>query len=346
MRLYHLLLLIFFLGASTVSAQANPGINPNTGLPVGVNEQISKKMSPSIPKPGEQVNLSINIFSTNLDKANISWYVDGALETQGQGIKSINVTAPRAGSVKRIEVVIGKEEGGTLRENFVIAPAEVDILYESYTYTPPFYKGKSLFTNQSIVRFVADPLFITQSGTRLDPDNLIYEWKINNQPIKDSSGVGRRIFNYLGSLIQRDSRISVDVSAKNSDLKARREIQLRQYSPVVQIYEKNPIFGLMFEQAITGKFELLRNEIEFKAIPYYFSAISSNDADLSYKWLMNGNNIGVSRLKNSMVFRNNNDQSGTANIDLEVTHLENILQAARTSSSIDFEPAGSRNFEF
>lgn len=327
-------------------AQSTDVIDSNTGLPNGINEQISKTMTPEVPQPGELVNLSISIFSTNADKAVISWYVDGSLKESGQGLKKYTVRAPQAGKVMTVRVTLAKENGGTISETFTIAPAEVNILYEAKTYTPPFYKGAPLFTNESTIRFVAEPVFITSNGTRLDPKGLVYNWYKDGDLLSNFSGSGKQVFEYTGGVIQRDMVISVKVSAVRSPLQSKSSVLIQEYLPQIVLYEKNPLYGTLFEQAVSGTFSLDRTEVEFKAVPYYFSTKSDTDVSLAYSWFMNNQNIGVSRQKNIMTFRNTENVKGTAQVNVEIKDVSKMFQISRSGVKLDFDGSSTADFNF
>jgi len=328
------------------ATQSSSIIDSNTGLPNGIEEQVSKKMSPEIPQPGQLVDLSVNIFSTNIDKAVISWYVDGSLKESGQGLKKYSVRAPQSGKTMNIRVTIDKENGGTLTETFTIAPAEVNILYEAKTYTPPLYKGASLFTNESVIRFVAEPNFIDTNGRKIDPKTLVYKWYKNDSIIANASGSGRQVFEYAGGAIQRDMKITVKVSAVRSPLTSENSVFIQEYSPQIVMYEKNPLYGILYEQAVAGSFSLDRTEVEFKAVPYYFSTKSDTDVSLAYNWFMNNQNIGVSRQKNIMTFRNTENAKGTAQVNVEIKNTDKIFQASRAGVKLDFSSSGGTDFNF
>ena len=46
-------------------------------------------------------------------------------------------------------------------------------------YTPPFYKGKKIFTSESVIKFIAIPNFVTSNNKKIPASDLVYTWKIN-----------------------------------------------------------------------------------------------------------------------------------------------------------------------
>lgn len=310
--------------------------DPVTNLPLGVEEQISTEVSPKTPAPGEQVKISVESFSTDLDKANFNWTQDGSTIQKGKGIKSIFITAPNNGNSTTIRVSIEKEGGGTISETFTIAPAEVDIIWEARTYTPPYYKGKSLFTSEADVRLIAMPNFI-RSGSLVDPSTLDYKWSINGSVIESLSGYGKRVVELKGNLIQREVVIKVEVTANNSNLKAVGTTKLDDVQPEVILYENNPLLGVVFEKAVNGKFVLDRPEIELQAIPYFFSTPQKENGFTNYSWRINGNLVEEGVANSFVRFRNESGEEGQSTISVDVEHFENILQAAKTNLNLKFE---------
>lgn len=312
-------------------------INPNTGLPNGIEEQITITQIPKIPQPGEQVNIRITGYTTDLNKAIISWTLNNKLISSSRGATSFTFTAPSSGDSSTLVITIQKEKGGTISKTIVVNPADVDLMYEAQTYTHPFFKGKKEFTSESVIKYIALPNFVTSNGSKIADSNLVYTWKVNNSVQQSASGYGRNTFLVQGSLIERSSIITVDVSAVNSTLKASQSISIRSTTPDVVLYENNPLLGIVYEKAIKGTFLLNRPQVDFEAVPYFFSSEYINSSDIAYKWSING--IGItskSPNENYLVLRNEKNEDGLANIAVSTEHITNILQTTRSTLKLDF----------
>jgi hypothetical protein len=187
------------LYAQQASSQAGSAFDPsaffdgNTGLPGGIEEQISIVQVPTIPQPGQGVSVQISSYSSDLNKARITWTLDGRVLSSQTGATSLQFTAPQSGETSRLVITITKEGGGTITKTIVINPAEVDLIYEADTYTHPFYKGKRLYTSESNVDFIAIPNFV-RNGRKIPSSELVYTWKINGNVRQDVSGYGRSVF--------------------------------------------------------------------------------------------------------------------------------------------------------
>ena len=347
------LFFLFLYPINSVGAQGFLDIDSffdsQTGLPTGVVEQISVEVLPKIPNPGDRVLISVESYSTDFNSAYFTWTVDGVVGAEGYGVKSFDFFAPESGRSTTIELSIQKEEGGTLSRRFAFSPADVDIIYEADTYTHPFYKGKALFSSESIIRFVAMPNFVENSN-RIPASSLVYKWIIDGNVDSANSGYGRNVYTGKGSLIQRPFSVSVEVTAPNSDLTAKNTIFLDDTEPDLVIYEDNPLQGILFENAIQGEFILERPEVVFQAIPYYYSTKNKDDSFIDYSWRMNGERIEFGSTLSSISFRNDSGEAGRAIISLDVEHFQNILQAAQASVNLIFSETENvdleNNFEF
>ena len=166
--------------------------------------------NPSSPKPGETIDLSIESFVFDINRSSISWYGNGKLITQGVGEKTASVVAGKAGSRLTIEVYALAPGGKKYQVSRTITASSVDLIFEGITYTPPFYKGLSLYTPGADVRVVAFP-DLYSGGALLDANKLIYTWKVNGKVLGDDSGYGKKSLLIKGATIPKPYSVSVDV---------------------------------------------------------------------------------------------------------------------------------------
>lgn len=313
-------------------------IDQSSGLPAGVTEQISIDQIPKIPKPGETVSFRITSYMTDLNKAKITWTQDGKIILSQTGAVVNQVQAPASGKSTTIVLTIAKENGGVFTKTITLNPADVDLIYEAQTYAHPFFKGKKLFTSESVVTFIAVPNFINPSGVQIPAENLVYTWKINGTVQQAISGYGKTTFSTKGSLIERPLTIEVDVSAINSSLTASQNITIRSTQPEVVLYENNPLLGIVYDQAVLGTFLLERSQVDFEAIPYFFSAETKSDADLNYAWSINGSKVTTkSPQENYLLLQNTENQEGRAVVRAIVTQTQNLLQNTQTGLELNFK---------
>jgi hypothetical protein len=312
-------------------------IDNNTGLPVGIEEQLSVEQIPKIPKPGEIVSIRINGYTTDLNKAKITWLQDGKVILSQMGAVTNQVEAPANGKSSTVIISIAKETGGVIAKTITLSPADVDLFYEAQTYVHPFFKGKRQFTSESVITFIAVPNFITPSGKIRDTD-LVYKWSINGSVIQSVSGYGRNTFTAQGQLIERPAQVTVEVSAVGSSLIASQTIGFRSTSPELIAYENNPILGVVYDKAIFGDFILERPQVDFEGIPYFFSAETKNSPNIKYTWSINSTQVtSKTPTENYLFLQNDKNIDGRASISATVEHVGNLLQTTSAQFGLNFK---------
>lgn len=181
--LVSLIVLIFCFSISTIS-HAQTAIEP---------DDLFFTINPEDPEPGQLVRVALNSYVFSVDELYIEWLENSKIKLAGLGQKNFQFSAGNVGETKLITLTVREKPGGDVifRKNIVSKPAGLDILWQAiHSYTPPFYKGKALPTNEGIVKIIALPDF--QVGTKtVTPKNVIYNWKRNFQPVTQASGYGR-----------------------------------------------------------------------------------------------------------------------------------------------------------
>lgn len=290
-------------------------------------------INPENPSPEESVTASVQSYSTDLNAADISWFINSSLIRRGTGLKTITFQTGKAGSESVVSVVIQSSEGFVLESELVVRPARVSLVWEADTYTPPFYKGKALYGHQSTLHVTALPDFVTQNGTRRDPSRLVYRWKQNGSVMSEASGFGKQTFSFEGTVITRPFTVDVEVTDPNSTLKGVASLRIASSEPKLLMYEDSPLYGIRFSKALSGIFNLDKEEATLGAVPYFFS-VESPEA-LDYTWIMNSRELGS---KNSAVtFRNETGESGVSNLSVKAENKLKFLQFGSQNTSIQFE---------
>ncbi|MEK7085147.1 MAG: hypothetical protein AAB904_01315, partial [Patescibacteria group bacterium] len=154
-------------------------------------EDFNVKISPQVPGPFTKVQAEANSFTFDIDRANIRWILNGRVISQGIGVKTASFETGGIGSAYTLRVVVSPQNGGTLEKSIEIRPAAIDLLIESKSFVPDWYKGASLLTPGGEFTVVAIPHFSSQ-GARLKPETLNYVWKVDGRARSDLSGRGRQ----------------------------------------------------------------------------------------------------------------------------------------------------------
>jgi hypothetical protein len=292
-----------------------------------IQEQISTSMEPRIPAPGDTVTITLAAYGTDLNRANITWTRNGRVELKGDGEKVFTFTAAKLGGTDTIIASIKPVNGPVVEKKFTISPAEVDLLWEAKTYTPPFYKGKALFTPQADVIFVAMPNMVV-GGSKVATNKASYKWSTDYVVAGDKSGLGKNTFAYTGSIILSPHVFKVETyAASDPKVTAKSDLTLEAVDPSVNIYEDHPLYGILFNKSLLGDFNMNDKEKRISAYPYFFSS-GSRGVDLTYQWSINDERIVAPETESSMSFRKTASDSGTAGVKVRVNSTKNLLQQA------------------
>lgn len=163
----------------------------------------------------------------------------------------------------------------------------VDLVWQSNTYLPPFYKGKAWMTRESDVKIVA----ITH-GIDVPDNQLRFRWRFNGPVASNQSGVGRNTFTLEQSL--RQNSVGVEVLEPDGRLVASNSITIPLKTPQLIVYQNHPLWGIMFNDAIPNNTAVVENSASLLAVPYFFSTESINGI-LDYHWSINGNDVDNQR---------------------------------------------------
>ncbi len=301
----------------------------------GISDPVTFRMIPQYPNPQERVDFSAQSFSTDLNKAVFKWYVNGKLYTEGVGVKNISVTSGSAGSFTSIRVEISTSDFGVIRNDFAFRPAEVILLWEADTYTPPFYQGKAAHSFGGAFKVTALPEFYSTNGKRINPKDLIYTWKKNGEVQSDASGFAKDSYITSQTSYLRDGEdIGVEVSSPRENYAGSASITIKPSVPEVLFYENSPLYGTVYERSLRGTHTLANEEISLKAEPFGMSTDNPLSGLLSFNWSLNGSAIADFANKNEIILRKTEGVTGQSNLSLTVQNAKKLLQGAQSSITI------------
>ncbi len=291
--------------------------------------------SPTNPEPGQNVKVTLASYYYDLNRIKITWLIDGQIKKSDLGLREYSTEAGRNGQKTTITAKVETTDGiKEISTSFI--PSVVDLIYESLAYTPPFYKGRALNTNQGVVLVTAIPEFINTTGNKISAQNIIYSWKKDGKVQQSASGVGKNVFVFNGTIPIRDATIEVTASSPDSTIYATKKVTIPNSSPKIIFYENNPIYGIMMNRAITNPVQMFQDEFSVIAIPYFFSVNYPTTPDLDYVWSMNNKVVDNQAQKNIFTSRIDAPGSGIANIGLKINNNVRIFQFTDSSYNINF----------
>lgn len=301
---------------------------------------VTIESSPLNPEPLENVTVSIDSYLFDLDSASIVWLSNGVNVGHGTGMKDLIIKAPAAGNEIIITAITKNPEGRDISKSIVIKSGSIDIVWEPISYSPPFYKGKNIFTFQNRIKLVAMPHLFSSDNKELDARKLIYQWKIGGKYISGMSGYGGQSVIIDSGDVPKPLEISVEVNNKEQTADAIKKITITPSEPTIEFYEMDRLYGTLFNKALTSNISLKNSEITVFASPFGFNF--KNDTPV-YTWMIN--NIEQPDLvKNqSITLKTKDDAYGVSNIDLSIRSLKSVLQGADASFNITFSKQDSGN---
>jgi hypothetical protein len=285
------------------------------------------EFSPENPGPNTSVSASVVSYSFDVNRANITWVLNGQTKLRGTGQKNFSFVTGNLGTKTTLGVLVTTDTGIQLKKDFSFRAADVDILWEALNYTPANYKGKSLATSGSLIRITALPYFPESSS------KLIYEWQIDYKNLPDVSGMGKNSFVFKSADIYNKNKIGLTVSNYNRSIVAQKSIDIEILAPKLVFYEESPLEGVKYNKALTGDIQMEQGEIIIRAEPYFFSL--GDLEKISYEWMMNGEKIIPEEFTNVLSLRKG-ETSGRSLIELKASNPSNVLQYADNSLGINY----------
>jgi hypothetical protein len=295
---------------------------------------ITFSTSPSTPAPEDVVTIQMQSYAVNLNSANITWYVDKVPMKNGIAETSFTVKAGNFGEKIVIDVLIVTADGMTINKQYILAPAEVDVLWEAQTYTPPFYKGKALPTYKSMVRLTAIPRF---NATSSDPKDYYYKWTYN-RIMGAGEALGKNSITIPVGYSGVSIPVSVDVSLPNTDWKGSKYSSIPVFEPSLLLYEVLPLLGVNNAHALSGSGSVTSSstEVVLRAVPYFFSIDNLTDGSTDYAWSLDRTKTSASDDPLTLTILKSGTQTESHTASLTMRNTKRILQSGKADSMVVF----------
>lgn len=340
MRHLKILIILFVLALFSVVRAQNLSDYNNPSLPSlipGLEEQIDVNVSPTNPAPNQPVTITLEAFGTDLNRANISWLINGAVKQNGVGQTQFSFVTGKAGSASDVTIYIVPVNGQRITKELRISPASVDIVWEAPgSYVPPFYKGKKLYPPEGNLTFVALPNLVL-NGASIDPKSLVYKWSINNSVVADRSGYGKNVLTVTGDILNQPFSIDVEASSVKNGVVGSGSIYVSSYQPLMMLYENSPLYGILFNQQLANEFNLKNQEVNISAYPYYFTLSYPTDSSINYSWAINGGQIFLPQHQNTVAFRQPEGVSeGQTSVAVNGVNQIHFLQSASGNVLVNY----------
>lgn len=298
-----------------------------------ISNLLDIKISPSNPGPNQTVRVSIESYLSDMNKATITWYLDGRVVSNGIGKKSFSFQNGATGKTTVLSVSILTNTGEYITKEFSWTPVGVTLFWEADTYTPPFYRGKPLLSPQARVMVVAVP-DNTGGQNALSAGGLVYLWEKNGTVMSEYSGYGNNSFTLVGPKPYDETNVKVRVSSIDDTMGSEARVYLPLSNPFILFYDNNPILGALYNHPVGTTLDLSKKEFSLIAEPYFFSNERGNTPTLKYTWLVNGKD--VQNYGRTITLRNETGSKGQSDVSISMRGTKQSFQTASRGVRVNF----------
>lgn len=323
-----LLILSSFFATHTANAQLSVAGN-----------RIFLSTTPERPAPGDVVRISADSPLLDLASSDIKWYVNDILFNEGLGLQEIAISAGALGSETSVVATAGGADGTVASGEAFIRPVEVDLLWESDSFVPPFYRGRALPSAETSLRLHAIARFNPIESVQVPERDIIYTWKLNDTVVPAASGRGKSFAVLPSPTLFGTDSIEVIASTLDGAKEGYGRATISSVEPMLELYEKHPLFGVMYNSSLSDATAIPDTEMTFSAVPYFAEADSADDPRLNYSWAVNGNDVATDEQKRSEITVNADKSDGLAQIALSITHAVNLYMQSSGKWGVSFGPS-------
>ena len=304
------------------------------GLP-GVEKSALMTFTPDHPSPGDTIHFTVTSPVIDLTGATIVWYLNGKAVTTGVGMTETDIPAAKLGEQMLIEVDVSNENVSAAATATII-PTEVDLLYDSSVFTPPFYLGRALPAMGSRLQLQALARFKKSDGTFIADQDIKFTWMKGGIRIPHASGNGLDSLVIPGPIANDDADVTVEASA-DGGFEGSASVRIPSARPFLMLYEDNSLYGYLYNNALDVKSLSTQDEMTIAAVPFYANASNSNDPSLHYDWTVNDVSVAAtSSIKNEITL--GAKEGGLARVEVEVNNDIDLFFTLAGKWQILFSP--------
>lgn len=302
------------------------------------NTDVNLSINPESPAPNENVELTLQSYTTDLSKAYIVWNLNGRDVAQGVGKKNISFNSGEVGTSTRISVTMELLNNEVLKKEAIVFTSLVDLLWEAVdSYVPPFYLGKALGVQEGAYKITAIPIVYVDK-IRVSPNNLSYAWKKNGSPTTVSSGWGKSSYSFTTSFLDKNTEIEVVVSDIYGNVVGTGKVNIPSVKPKVLFYKKDlETLTPWYEKSLNNNTAIDSDGLTIVASPYFFSKKKLFENTLGFRWFLgNQEVVNVNDIKNELNVKGEEGRSGQARVKLIIENKDRIFEKAESGINVIF----------
>ena len=297
------------------------------------SSNIVLTISPEHPKPNTVVTITVKSVVADLQSVTVAWLENGQLAGSGIGRTTHTTVTGKLGSEKTITVLIQVSGDTVYEKSLILKPASVDLLWETSSSVPPFYKGKALYSLLGGLKVIAVPEVVDGNGARMSPEQLRYTWTKNGTVLGKESGYGKSSLTFASPGFRMPITVKVDVATLDGIIVASDNISVYDAQPNVSLYENSPLYGILFNRAVGSSFTLIGKEIALESFPYFFNTLDRQQ--LSYIWSVNS--LRAEEFQGpAITLRETQQGAGQAKLSLSVTNPHAFTEFASQAFTVSF----------
>jgi len=288
-------------------------------------------VSPSSPSPNQSYSVEAKSYQFDVSRAYFEWFKDGKKIDEGTGVVKKTFPGEKLGAQTNISVV-SAENSASAR----ISVNDIDFIINPLTYTPPFYNGSPLPTPGSVVEIYTIP-HVHSGGLRISPQNLIFEWTLDKDPVQEQSGRGKNKFTFaLPKTFLGANEVILKVGSLNGVISHEKRFVVEMRRPEIILYKQSSLLG---KSALAlSSFETKSGE-EFAvaAEPFFFDFNSLTRSVVS--WLANGAKISTGVEQNSFLLELSSQTGSESenNISFKIEDEKNVFQKGEAQINIKIQ---------
>lgn len=284
-------------------------------------------LHPSLPSPNSSVEVSLDTYSVNTTGATIHWYVNDQEQVSYRNERSLLVDLGSLGEKTVVRAVVVRNNSPAFSVIETITPAVIDLILETNTTIPIFYKGRALPSQGSYVRAIAVP----HSRSFSNPSDFTYTWKLNDQVLFGGPLTGKPVAD-ITMPDYKNALLSVEIHDSVGSLVGKKTILLSGFDPELYFYETNPLRG-MNRKAIPDELIFTGEEATIRAIPYYIDLGTEGQ----YEWRLNGSLVNTTGDDPNEITLRTTGTAGRASVSFEYKNIKKLFQHLDESFTILFE---------
>ncbi len=285
-------------------------------------------LEPSYPIPGSIVKLKMETYQFDMDTADISWYYNNKKIDSGIGKKIIEIKYPLLGETADIKVVATINNINNYVAGKKLGGSTINLIYEPInSYTPIWYRGSAQPAEGGKVKLYAEA-YLYSNSKRIDSENLIYNWTINEEPLDKISGLGKSTAIIDLDPILGEAFVQLVVKSLDGMHENKTSIRIVANNPVLKVYYNN---NDVLPKYLDYTLNMPRSEMTVIAEAFNSLVNSGNN----YLWTINS--VPSTNNTNILTIRRAERTSGTVNFNVNFENKDRLFQSAEFKGIIDYK---------